>query len=261
MTYEVQKGDTIARVTSLMNTDWKALKSINPDAVGRSTKNGNWFLKEGAILKDPASFETRLKEGLAGHQSVLKNNAAFVPVFEPGQGVETGPGPEPEAASENLESSAGEGPDWTTYTIKPGDTLWALAVRKFRVDLAELIETNNIENPRAIQPGQEIRIPPPRTFPKEAEVVASWYGRDYHGRPMANGDFYNMYSDTIAHRELPFGTRVELSNPETGQKATAVVRDRGPFVKGRDIDLSFGLARRLSLVEKGVGTLRMRLLG
>ncbi len=255
MTYEVQKGDTIARVTSFMGTDWKTLKRINPEAVGRSTSNGNWFLKEGAVLKGPVSFEVRLQEGLAEQQPAFKSNADSGPGLEPAS--ETGSGPVPE----NIASPSEEGAGWTTYTIKPGDTIWALAVRKFRVDPAELIKINNIENPRAIQPGLEIRIPPPRRFPGETDVVASWYGRDYHGRPMANGEFYNMYSDTIAHRELPFGTQVELSNPETGQKVTAVVRDRGPFVHGRDVDLSYGLARRLSLVEQGVGTLRMRLIG
>jgi len=257
--YEVQKGDTIASVTSLMGTDWKTLKRINPDAVGRSTRNGNWFLKEGAVLKAPSSFEARLKEGLAEQQPVLKNNVTSasgpVPGFDPV------PGPESGTAPESPPSSGAEESGWTTYTIKPGDTIWSLAVRKFRMDPAELMQINSIENPRTIQPGLEIRVPPPRTFAKETEVVASWYGRAYHGRPMANGEFYNMYSDTIAHRELPFGTRVELSNPETGQKVTAVVRDRGPFVNGRDVDLSYGLARRLSLIEKGVGTLRMRLMG
>jgi rare lipoprotein A len=69
-----------------------------------------------------------------------------------------------------------------------------------------------------------------------------------------------MYANTIAHRDLPFGTRVELKNPETGQMVKATVTDRGPFIEGRDIDLSYGLARKLSMVQKGVGTLIMRVL-
>jgi rare lipoprotein A len=77
---------------------------------------------------------------------------------------------------------------------------------------------------------------------------------------MANGDRYDMFADTIAHKELPFGTRVELKNPRTGEKTTAVVTDRGPFIEGRDVDLSYGLACRLSLVENGVDTLVMRIL-
>ena len=85
--------------------------------------------------------------------------------------------------------------------------------------------------------------------------------RNFHGKPMANGQRYNMYADTIAHRLLPLGTEVELENPLTGQRVKAVVTDRGPFVTGRDVDLSYGLARKLDLVRKGVGGLVMRVLG
>jgi rare lipoprotein A len=77
---------------------------------------------------------------------------------------------------------------------------------------------------------------------------------------MANGDPYNMYANTIAHKDLPLGTKVELNNPRTGQTTTAVVTDRGPYVMGRDVDLSYGLARKLSLVQEGVDTLVMKVL-
>jgi rare lipoprotein A len=237
MPYEVQRGDTIAKVTSLLGTDWATLKRLNPEAVGRSARNGNWFLREGALLEGPPSFEARLRKSLGEGNGTL----------------------EPDPVSPDR--SADREPGWTAYTIQPGDTLWGLAVKRFRVDLDALVKANGIRDPGMIRPGQVIRIPPAPDLPDEMEVVASWYGRAYHGRPMANGEFYNMYGSTIAHRDLPFGTRVELSNPETGQKARAVVTDRGPFVAGRDVDLSYGLARRLSLVEQGVGTLRMKILG
>ncbi len=244
MPYEVQSGETIAKISALMNADWPTLKRLNPDAVGRSSRNGNWFLKEGALLKGPDDFETRLSRTLDEQGSTQGQAPPSVPVKDPR--VSAAPVEEKEA--------------WTTYTIRPGDTLWKLAVKTFRVDPEVLISANGIEDPRSIQPGQTIRVPPPREFPREMNVVASWYGRDYHGRPMANGEFYNMYSNTIAHRDLPFETRVELTNPETGEKVRAVVKDRGPFVNGRDVDLSYGLAKRLSLVEKGVGSLRMKIL-
>jgi rare lipoprotein A len=154
---------------------------------------------------------------------------------------------------------ASERERWVEYTIKPGDTLWKLAVRDFHVSLSALIQDNNIQDPRKIVPGQKIRICLP-SYPEKMEVVASWYGDAYHGRPMANGDFFDMYAPTIAHRDLPLGTRVELENPLTGERAKAVVTDRGPFIEGRDVDLSYALARRLSLVEKGVGNLIMRFL-
>jgi len=78
---------------------------------------------------------------------------------------------------------------------------------------------------------------------------------------MANGNVFNMYADTIAHKDLPFGVKVELENPETGERARAIVTDRGPYIAGRDIDLSYGLAQKLSLVKKGVGKLNMRIIG
>jgi rare lipoprotein A len=149
---------------------------------------------------------------------------------------------------------------WVEYTIKEGDTLWNLAVKRFHVNVEDLIRDNSIQDPRKIQPGQKIRVRVP-SYPERMEVVASWYGKEYHGRPMANGQIYNMHAATIAHQALPLGTRVELENPVTRQRATAVVTDRGPYVEGRDVDLSYGLAKRLSLLEKGVGPLVMRVRG
>ena len=135
-----------------------------------------------------------------------------------------------------------------------------MAVRRFHVDVKDIVKDNKIEDPRKIKPGQVIRIRQPiRT--QMQPIVASWYGTNFHGRPMANGDQYDMYADTIAHRQLPLGTRVELENPQTGQKAKAVVTDRGPYVTGRDVDLSYGLAQKLNLVQRGVGGLVMRVLG
>jgi len=236
MSYQVQRGDTISKVTSILKTDWQTLKELNPHAVGRSSRTGNWFVREGAVLKGRESFSGRLDQSLEAQK-------------------ETGSRPDPfKPPALTKQKAAGE-----VYTVQPGDTLWEIAVKRFRVNLDDLIRINNIQNPDSIQPGQDIRIPD-KEKPGEKTVVASWYGESYHGRPMACGEFYNMYADTIAHRDLPFGTRVELTNPETGERVKAVVTDRGPFVEGRDVDLSYGLARKLSMVEKGVGVLRMRVL-
>jgi rare lipoprotein A len=231
--YTVQKGDTITQVTKRLRTNWQTLRNQNPQAIGRSKANGNWFVREGANVA--------VDNGGKANFSAALNRAAK-------QMVST---PEPPASRQAAEV--------VEYTVQPGDTLWGLAVRQFHVNLQDLVDDNGITNPDVLEVGQKLEIR--KTGPEPpAEVVASWYGQDYHGRPMANGDRYDMFADTIAHKELPFGTRVELKNPRTGEKTTAVVTDRGPFIEGRDVDLSYGLACRLSLVENGVDTLVMRIL-
>jgi rare lipoprotein A len=146
------------------------------------------------------------------------------------------------------------------YTVQAGDTLWGLAVKKFHVNLKDLVNDNGISNPDMIKVGQKLKIRQTTKPQEPSQVVASWYGANFHGKPMANGSPYDMYANTIAHKDLPLGTRVELNNPRTGQTTTAVVTDRGPFVEARDVDLSYGLARKLSLVQEGVDTLVMKVL-
>lgn len=234
--YQVQQGDTIAAVTRQLNTDWQTLRRLNPDAVGRLAETGHWFLKEGATVKVAEEpFHAALEK--AQGQNGQDTTAAEITTRAPDTAAK-----------------------FAEYTIQPGDTLWALAVRRFHTNVEDIIHDNHIEDPRSLQPGQKIRIRVPDHPRQRQDVVASWYGEKYHGRPMANGQRYDMYANTIAHRDLPFGTRVELKNPQTGQVESAVVTDRGPFIEGRDIDLSYGLARKLSMVEKGVGTIFMRVL-
>jgi rare lipoprotein A len=167
------------------------------------------------------------------------------------------------ASIDSNSSNKNESDQWIEHTIKKGDTIWGLAVKRYHVNVDDIIRDNNIKDPRKIQAGDKIRIriSPSQTDRSQQIVTASWYGADYHGKPMANGDFYNMYASTIAHKTLPLGTRVELENRETGVKVQAVVTDRGPFIAGRDVDLSYGLARMLSMDKKGVGKLIMRVIG
>lgn len=87
--------------------------------------------------------------------------------------------------------------------------------------------------------------------------LASWYGPDFHGKPTSNREVYDMYDMTAAHRTLPFGTRVVVTNLENGRAATVRINDRGPFVGGRIIDLSYAAARVLGMI--GPGTARVRL--
>jgi rare lipoprotein A len=87
--------------------------------------------------------------------------------------------------------------------------------------------------------------------------LASWYGPDFHGKLTSNKEIYDMYDMTAAHRTLPFGTQVMVTNLENGRAATVRINDRGPFVGDRIIDLSYAAARVLGMV--GPGTARVRL--
>lgn len=84
-------------------------------------------------------------------------------------------------------------------------------------------------------------------------TIASWYGVPYHGRRTASGEIYNMHAMTAAHRSLPFGTRVKVCNKSNNRCAVVRINDRGPYVHGRDIDLSKAAADAIGLTGRGVG--------
>jgi len=87
--------------------------------------------------------------------------------------------------------------------------------------------------------------------------MASWYGKDFHGKKTSNGEIYNMYSKTAAHKTLPFGTYVRVENLSNLKEAIVRINDRGPFVIGRIIDLSYGAGRQIGLVGPGVAKVRL----
>jgi len=89
------------------------------------------------------------------------------------------------------------------------------------------------------------------------EGIASWYGKKYHRRKTASGERYNMYELTAAHRTLPFGTILKVTNLENGRTVKVRINDRGPFVKGRIIDLSLAAAREIGMVQAGIVRVRI----
>jgi len=91
--------------------------------------------------------------------------------------------------------------------------------------------------------------------------IASWYGDPFHGRKTSNGETYNMHQMTAAHKTLPMSTRLLVKNLENGRETTVRVNDRGPFVKGRIIDLSYAAAKRLGVEEKGTARVEIIALG
>ncbi|MFC1851828.1 septal ring lytic transglycosylase RlpA family protein [candidate division CSSED10-310 bacterium] len=88
--------------------------------------------------------------------------------------------------------------------------------------------------------------------PKSGLAIASWYGPKFHGRATSSGEIFNMYAISCAHRTLPFGTRVKITNRINNRSLIVRVNDRGPFVPGREFDLSYGAARELGFVGAGV---------
>jgi rare lipoprotein A len=95
----------------------------------------------------------------------------------------------------------------------------------------------------------------------KSKTVASWYGPKFHGKLTASGERYNMYAMTCAHKQLPLGTRLRVTNRANGKSVVVVVNDRGPFVRGREIDLSFAAAKKIGIVGPGTGKVRYRIIG
>jgi 3D (Asp-Asp-Asp) domain-containing protein len=102
-------------------------------------------------------------------------------------------------------------------------------------------------------------LPSPRSAPPVVirKVTASWYGEAHDNRLTASGQRFEMQKNTLAHRTLPLGTKVRLVNLQNGKSAEGIVNDRGPYIKGRDVDVSYLMAKELGFVKKGVMRLRM----
>jgi len=179
------------------------------------------------------------------------------------------------------------------YIVQPGDTLERIA-RLFQVSVAELMMLNGlISDP--LPAGMELAIPPSEWDPMNLEVLplpeaieeplawifirppqapaeppkptrvyqqglASWYGPRFHGRRTANGERFNKFQLTAAHRTLPFNTRVRVTNLQSGKSVVVRINDRGPHIRGRIIDLSYAAARLLGMHRRGVVLVKLELL-
>ncbi|GIW35569.1 septal ring lytic transglycosylase RlpA family protein [Meiothermus sp.] len=184
------------------------------------------------------------------------------------------------------------------YVVQPGDTLERIA-RLFQVSVAELMMLNGlIEDPLPV--GLELEIPASNWDPMNLEVLplpdpvqetapalwvfirpplapeepkapgsaagsiqqgwASWYGPRFHGRRTANGERFNKFHLTAAHRTLPFNTRVRVTNLQNGRSIVVRINDRGPYIRGRIIDLSYAAARQLGMHLRGVIQVKVEIL-
>jgi len=110
-------------------------------------------------------------------------------------------------------------------------------------------------------PPAKVHLPGPQPIPGGASQmgVASWYGPGFHGHPTASGAIYNQFELTAAHQTLPLGSQVIVTNLDNGRSVEVSVNDRGPFMKGRIIDLSYAAANALGMVEPGTIPVRIEL--
>ncbi|MHB8882196.1 MAG: septal ring lytic transglycosylase RlpA family protein [Thermodesulfovibrionales bacterium] len=106
--------------------------------------------------------------------------------------------------------------------------------------------------------GREVQ---PGISHERAYAVASWYGSDFHGRPTASGEIFNMHAPTCAHKEFPFGTKIRVTNLTNNRSMECTVNDRGPFIPGRDIDLSYAVAKELGVIGPGTSRVLLELHG
>jgi rare lipoprotein A (peptidoglycan hydrolase) len=113
-------------------------------------------------------------------------------------------------------------------------------------------------NPNAAKPvvgGVDLRKPL-----KVWTCSASWYGKDFDGKPTATGEIYDMYAATAAHPALPLGSIVRVVNMRNQRSQVVRINDRGPYVEGRGLDVSYAVARRLDFDKSGIAKVRVELL-
>jgi len=116
-------------------------------------------------------------------------------------------------------------------------------------------------NPPTATPKRGKIAPTPAPSGYTEEGNASWYGVPFHGRHASNGEIYDMYKLTAAHRTLPFETMVRVTNLSNGKSTVVRITDRGPFVENRIIDLSLAAAREIESVGPGIVPVRVEVLG
>lgn len=106
----------------------------------------------------------------------------------------------------------------------------------------------------------ETQLPPTRTIVDVDAIYgwASWYGKPFHGRATASGVIYNMGGYSVAHKTMRLGTFVRIENMRNGQWCVAVVNDRGPYIEGRDWDVSRAVAKKLGMLKHGVVPVKVK---
>jgi rare lipoprotein A len=138
-----------------------------------------------------------------------------------------------------------------------------VVVPGFRAAATRSTETATLaqdtQNPIA-QPGDTRESISSRKPLRSWECVSSWYGQDFDGQPTANGETYDMYAATAAHPTLPLGSVVRVVNLRNHRSEIVRINDRGPYVDGRELDVSYAVARNLGFANRGLSRVRIELL-
>ena len=133
-----------------------------------------------------------------------------------------------------------------------------LALAALLLTLAGCGARRTSRRPRVTPPPASAATPSTARIVQGEEGIASWYGEPFNGRRTANGEIYNMYAISAAHKTLPFGTEVMVHNLRNGQRVQVRINDRGPFVEGRIIDLSYAAAQVIHM--SGIAPVRLQIL-
>jgi len=104
-------------------------------------------------------------------------------------------------------------------------------------------------------------LQPSRSRWRSGNAQTSWYGGDFDGQPTANGETYDMYAETAAHPTLPLGSIVRVVNTRNHRSQIVRINDRGPYVEGRELDVSYEVARRLGFDQSGLAKVRLSFSG
>lgn len=119
---------------------------------------------------------------------------------------------------------------------------------------AESFITENEDNLTATSPSADLDL---IEYEDLGTMKASWYGPGFHGRQTANGERYDQMAYTVAHKSMKFGTLLKITNLKNGRSLVVRVNDRGPYIEGRELDLSKAAAHELGLIKKGVARVKV----
>jgi rare lipoprotein A len=193
-------------------------------------------------------FQAMLAHGIRGFLDTLRRGGRHEPQY-----------------SEPVSPPASHRKKFSEFRI-PSSEFWRVTFRGSSVVAISVLLILGVatgcahRKPPPTVPEITVREPEPAEPGKVEKGIASWYGKPFHGRRTASGEVYDMHQISAAHRTLAFGTVVRVTRRDTKASVEVRINDRGPFIKGRIIDLSFAAAKRIGLDIDGVAPVKVEVL-